>query len=65
MHLKHDIKCLSAELPYTVDHGDFEIDLLYDIVDMDVPRYIRCQCDTQMFVFAASVCNVTIKDEWK
>ena len=32
VHLKLDIKYLSAELPYTEDHGEFEVDLLYDIV---------------------------------
>ena len=30
--------CCIAWLSYAVDHGQFEVHLLYDIIDMNVPR---------------------------
>ena len=65
MHFKHDVKSLSAELPDTVYHREFQVDLFYDIVDVNIPGQIWCQGNTQMFVFATPVCNVSVEDEWK
>ena len=54
MHFIHDVECLSIELFDFVDHGQFHIDLLDNVLEMFIPGECRSNSDTKMFMLGDS-----------